>query len=187
VVVQVTKRNQNLANVLRVRTRTGRAMNEQAGLGPSEMIYRPPQNAAWEDAWRVTEGLLVMMRDEVRRHGAEFWIVTLSTDIQTDPDPAERQALMRRLGVDTPFYPDLRIRGLAQREGIPVVTLAPLLARYAAEHHVALHGFPGALLNAGHWNENGHRVAGEILAEELCAHASQEPARTAQGHDPVRY
>jgi hypothetical protein len=175
VVNRITRRKQRLADVLRHGTASGRPINADVGLGLSESAYRPPQDSDWETAWRITEGLLILARDEVRSHGAEFWITTLSTASQVDPDPAERQRLAKRLGIDSLFYPDLRIRALGSREHIPVVTLAMPMAEYAERHRIALHGFPGAYVNAGHWNESGHRLAGEILASSLCGRCYAEP------------
>jgi hypothetical protein len=46
--------------------------------------------------------------------------------------------------------------------------LAPELQQYAEQHQAFLHGF-GSDLGNGHWNSDGHRVAGELLAQKLCA------------------
>lgn len=136
-------------------------------LGTDNLIYREPLDATWQDAWRVTEGLLVEMRDEVRAHGAQFVVVTLSNGIQVHPDAAAREAFMRRVGATDLFYPDTRIKSLGEREGIEVFTLAPELQAYAERNKVFLHGF-GAELGNGHWNAEGHRVAGELLTQKLC-------------------
>jgi hypothetical protein len=90
-------------------------------------------------AWSVTEGLLLRMRDEVLAHGAEFWIATLANRAQLLPEPDQRRAFQRRLGIESPFYPDLRIRTLAERAGIPIVTLA-IPCGYAQSRHVYLNG-----------------------------------------------
>ncbi len=130
--------------------------------------YLPPKNRLTQDAWRVSEGLLREMRDEVRKHGAEFWIVTLDMPMQVDPAIGARESFRKRLGVDSLFYPDERIAEFAQREGIPCITLAPGLAKYATQKHVYLHGFFNTPLNKGHWNELGNLLAGERVAAELC-------------------
>ena len=44
----------------------------------------------------------------------------------------------------------------------------PMLA-YAEDHHVFLHGFKNTKTGEGHWNEQGHRLAGELIAARLCA------------------
>lgn len=136
-------------------------------LGTDNLIYREPPDATWEDAWRVTERLILEMRAEVEAHGARFVVVTLSNGVQVHPEPAARAAFMRRVGATDLFYPDKRIGKLCERENISVVTLAPAMQVYAERNRVFLHGF-GSDLGNGHWNQSGHRIAGELLAQSLC-------------------
>ena len=138
-----------------------------AELGADNLVYLEPNNPVWNDAWHVTEGLLVEMRDEVARAGAKFVIVTLSNGPQVLPDPKSREAFMRRLGITDLFYPDNRIKLLGARERIPVITLAPELQAFAEHNKVFLHGFGNDIGN-GHWNVTGNRVAGELLAKKIC-------------------
>lgn len=136
-------------------------------LGDDDDVYHEPKDAAWREAWSVTEDLITTMRDEVRAQGAQFLLVTLSTGIQVDPDPAARESLEKRFGVPDLFYADDRIAQLAKREDIPVLTLAPIFLTYAQDHHVRLHGFHGAR-NSGHWNELGHELGGDLMAQKVC-------------------
>lgn len=136
-------------------------------LGTDNMIYLKPADPVWNEAWRVTEGLILAMRDEVRAKGARFVVVTLSNGPQVLPDPKARQAFMQRFGIEDLFYPDRRIRSFAEKERIPVITLAPDLQAYAEKHRVYLHGF-GKDIGNGHWNEAGHAQAGELIAQKLC-------------------
>ena len=138
-----------------------------AELGADNLVYLEPNNAVWNDAWRVTEGLMVEMRDEVARGGAKFVIVTLSNGPQVLPDPKSREAFMSRLGITDLFYPDNRIKSLGTRERIPVITLAPELQDFAEHNDVFLHGFGNDIGN-GHWNVTGNRVAGELIAKKIC-------------------
>jgi hypothetical protein len=135
--------------------------------GLNTEVFRAPRNADWEEAWRVTEGLITKMRDEVQANGARFLVVTGSKGIQVDPDASRRAAYMKQLGVDTLFYPDLRIKALGERERFEVLTLAPALLEYATRNQVVLHGF-GATSGTGHWNATGHLVTGELIAKKLC-------------------
>ena len=141
-------------------------------LGVDNLIYRAPSDAVWNEAWSVTEELLVEMRDEVQSKGAKFLVVTLSNGIQVYPDEGARTEFLRRTGATDLFYPDLRIKSLGERAGFPVLNLAPALQAYADEHKVFLHGF-GAERGNGHWNALGHAQAGELIAESLCAGAAQ--------------
>jgi hypothetical protein len=136
-------------------------------LGTDNLIYLEPNNPVWNDAWRVTEGLIVEMRDEVSRAGAKFLVVTLSNGPQVVPDVRQREDFKRRLGIVDLFYPDNRIKALGSREGIPVITLAPELQSFADQNKVFLHGF-GKNVGNGHWNATGNRVAGELIAKKIC-------------------
>lgn len=136
-------------------------------LGADNLVYLEPANAVWNDAWRVTEELILEMRDEVNARGAKFVLVTLSNGPQVLPDPGLREAFMKRFGITNLFYPDDRIKSLGAREGIPVITLAPELQEFAERNSVFLHGF-GENIGNGHWNATGHRVAGELIAKKMC-------------------
>ena len=136
-------------------------------LGADNLVYLEPANAVWNDAWRVTEELILEMRDEVNARGAKFVVVTLSNGPQVLPDPKLREAFKKRFGITDLFYPDDRIKSLGAREGIQVITLAPELQEFAERNSVFLHGF-GENIGNGHWNATGHRVAGELLAKKMC-------------------
>lgn len=137
-------------------------------LGADNLVYLEPNNAVWNDAWRVTEGLIGQMREEVAQHQAKFLVVTLSNGPQVIPDANWRAAFAKRLGVNDLLYPDKRIKAFGDREGIPVVNLAPDLQAFADINNMYLHGF-GENIGNGHWNSMGHRVAGELLAKKICA------------------
>jgi hypothetical protein len=136
-------------------------------LGADNLIYLEPNNAVWNDAWRVTEGLIKLMRDDVAQHQKKFLVVTLSNGPQLIPDPAWREGFKKRLGIADLLYPDNRIKDFANREHIPVINLAPDLQAYADQTKKYLHGFDENIGN-GHWNLTGHRVAGELLAKKIC-------------------
>jgi hypothetical protein len=141
------------------------AGSDEAGL--EDNVYREPDDPAWQEAWRVTEGLLTAMRNEVEAKGAGFFVVTLSNSIQANPDRAIRQAFMNRLGVNDLFFPERRINKWGEHNGVPVLNLAPLLQAHADRTGLPLHGFKG-LSAKGHWNPSGHQLAGELIARKLC-------------------
>jgi hypothetical protein len=139
-----------------------------AELGTANMIYTEPADEVWRNAWSLTEALVATMHREVEERGARFFLVTLSNPIQAHPDRAARETFARRLGAADLFYPERRFKALGDREGFPVFNLAPELQAYAERDRVFLHGFAPDLGN-GHWNQTGHRRAGELLAQKLCA------------------
>ena len=150
---------------------------QQAGVNNLEfVIYGPPVRPEMQLAWRVTETLFLAVRDEVESHGAEFRIVTLATRPQVIPDAAKRAALMRKLGVENLDYADERIAGFAKQQGIDVIRLAPAMSAYAQAHSVYLNGFNTDNFGAGHWNETGHRLAAEIIANAFCRNSQANAA-----------
>jgi hypothetical protein len=145
---------------------TAKVAGHEPGL--DDEIYGPPPNTRWRDAWTVTEDLIIAMSRDVKAHDARLVVVTLSTPIQVYPDAAYREAYLHRVGGTDLFYPERRLDALGAREGFVVLNLAPSLQAYADQHHSFLHGFPNTQAGTGHWNELGHRLAGELIAQRLC-------------------
>lgn len=137
-------------------------------LGADNLVYLETNDPVWQQAWSVTEGLIKLMRDEVENRGSRFLVVTLSNSPQVLPDENVRREFMKRFLVKDLFYPDLRIKRFCEANGIAVLTLAPELQAYADRTREFLHGFKENP-SAGHWNQTGHRVAGGLIAEKLCA------------------
>lgn len=161
---------------IRIAMAAAKERAEKSGVDNLEYaIYAPPSLPSMQSAWKVTEGLLLAMREETAVHGAEFRIVTLATRPQVMPDPEKRAELMQKLGVPDFAYADQRIKQLGEISGIPVINLAPPLSTHAETHHVYLNGFNSSNLGAGHWNETGHRLAAEAIAAALCATPSALP------------
>ena len=136
-------------------------------IGIDNMIYLEPHDEDWKEAWRVTEGLIKQMRDEVKQKEAKFLLVTLSNAIQVYPDPAVRQRFLQHVGAGTMFYPNVRLKELADREQIDFLDLAQPMQAYADQNKVFLHGFGNDLGN-GHWNPEGHKLAADLIAQKLC-------------------
>lgn len=152
---------------------------EKAGVDNLEYsIYAPSSQQAMRDGWHVTEGLLVLMRDEVKAHGAEFRLVVLPTRPQVIPETWKRDALLQKLGVTNFNYADDQLREFCATEGIGIIPLAPALSAYANANGVYLNGFSPGNIGTGHWNETGHRVAAEAIAEALCGQGSKRQLQT---------
>lgn len=165
---RILKRREDIASGMK-----SRPLNSQiAEAGLDAMIYYPPIDPAWQDAWRVTEGTIRLMRDETKSRGAQFFVVTVSSSNQVNPDATARSNLLQQAGLKDFFYAEWRIKALGERENFPVLNLAPILQAYAEAHQVFLHGF-GETLGTGHWNQIGHQQAGEIISAWLCKDAAK--------------
>jgi hypothetical protein len=147
-----------------------KAMAAPGGMeqGLEAEVLKPPRDAMWEDAWRITEGLIAKTADFSRRNGAQFMVVTVPYAIQVDPDPKRREAMQAKLGLENLFYPDRRIAALAKDLDFIAVTLAPEMQPLAEKNQVYFHGFDNSGIGRGHWNAAGHRAAAQIIARRLC-------------------
>jgi hypothetical protein len=143
------------------------AVRNAEDIGIDNMIYVEPRDENWQEAWRVTEGLIKQMRDDVAQKQARFLVVTLSNAVQVYPDPIVRQKFLQHVGADNIFYPNQRLKALAERERIDFLDLAQPMQAYADQNKVFLHGF-GSDIGNGHWNANGHKLAAELMAQKLC-------------------
>lgn len=166
--IQLLNKAKNSWAQMRAGSRTKR-QDTRFDQGLYDQIYREPADANWREAWDVTEKLLQTMRQEVEAKGAKFLVVTLSIGIQVNPHADVREDFIRQVGATDIFYTDKRIQAFAQRNGIDDVTLAPDMLRYAEAHNIYLHGFSNTHMGVGHWNEEGHRVAAEMVSEHICA------------------
>jgi hypothetical protein len=136
-------------------------------------MYQEPSDELWKEAWNITENVLLLMRDEIAQKGAKFYVVVLTNADQVHPDPSVKTKYVQQYGKHDLFYPDRRIEKFCHQEGIPVLLLAPLFQEYANANQVYLHGFKSTFrssdnLGEGHWNQAGHRLAGENIATWLC-------------------
>jgi hypothetical protein len=59
-----------------------------------------------------------------------------------------------------------RIKELGDRKRIEILILAPSFLEFAERNQIYLHGF-GDTKEGVHWNEAGHKPAGELIAEKL--------------------
>jgi len=146
----------------------GAAPNVDIELGLDDSVFLAPSATAWKEAWQITERLIVATRDEVVAGGGRFLVVSIPIGIQVHPNPEVRTRFMRALHVDDLWYPESRIRELAQREHIDAIALGRSFQSYAETNQVYLHGFKNTRLGTGHLNENGHKLIGEALAKHLC-------------------
>ncbi len=135
--------------------------------GLDSRVYVPPQEAAWSSAWEVTEELLRRINQECHSQETPWLLVVLSNGVQVHPDRDLRESFRQAIGSPTLFYPEERLWQAAQRDGYPILCLAPELLNLAERDQEPLHGFPNSTPGFGHWNERGHRAASRLIADFL--------------------
>ncbi len=131
--------------------------------------FREPPNAAGKEAWKITDELVGIMAKEVQAKGAEFKVVTIMPPMPAHPNKQWRQGYMKIFEIQDWLYPTKRLQKLGQMHNFPVIDLVQAFDSYVAENQVFPHGFKNTSMCTGHWNSTGHKWAGEIIAEKLCA------------------
>jgi hypothetical protein len=124
---------------------------------------RPPDSPEMLEAWHVSEGLLDMLWEETRSHGARFWIAIVDSDAEAAPSAEFRDKFHRENRLNFPYYYETRVEDYGKKRGISTFQLAPEMRRFAVATNAVLHFDPGG----GHWNVPGHRIVGKIIAQEL--------------------
>lgn len=177
-VVQHSRLAQVVNRVRKVRRKSERqarnAGERTDELGLRDEVHVPPTTSEWREAWRITEGVLRLMRDESRSRGTPFALVTLTRGIQVTPDRARKDRFLRELGADDLYYPERRLADFGKRAGVPVLNLAPSMAQEAERRGVYFHAV-GESQGIGHWNTEGHRAAGERIAAWLAKGVAADP------------
>jgi len=142
--------------------------NLAAEEGLDETIYFEPPNDEWREAWEITEKLIAKIHEEVVARKKRMIVVTLSSGVQVHPAAGIQERYVKERSIEDLFYPDMRIKAFGEKHGIEVIMLAPSLAKYARASGKFLHGFEKTGLGRGHWNGEGHKRAGELIANSLC-------------------
>jgi hypothetical protein len=148
-------------------------------LGLRDEVQLAPTTPDWQEAWRVTEGVLRLIRDECRSKRTPFAVVTLTRGIQVTPVREEKERFLQQLSAKDLYYPERRLAEFGKREGIPVLNLAPSMAEQAVQRQVYFHSEYG-ILGTGHWNEAGHEAAGELIASWLAGQLTTRSTATSE-------
>jgi hypothetical protein len=131
------------------------------------MWVQAPASNEQENAWQVADGLLGLMAQDSRNHGAEFWLSTIGPEIEDNPSPMEKAKFLRAHNLASFDYAEKRLQSLAAVHGAQYISLETQLSEYTERNQVSIRGFFNTRPNYGHWNENGNATAALIVANSL--------------------
>ena len=124
------------------------------------------------EAWQVAEGLLRLIAEDTRRHGAELWMASIGPAVQESPDARNRMAYLEAQGYSGGNYSEDRFETFAKGERIPYIRISPRMLAHAERHGVSVRGFFNTPPHQGHWNVEGNSAAAGIVGDELLARSN---------------
>ncbi len=130
----------------RLRVLLGLPVDEADLLRPDEV----------EPAWQLERALLRELAQTVQQSGAQLLVVVLPEGLQVQPDIKVQMLPQRDYAVQE------RMRDVGRELGIPVFDLLPGMRRAYDRAHVPLF-----YLRDRHFTSAGHRVAAELILQEL--------------------
>ncbi|HEV7735587.1 MAG TPA: SGNH/GDSL hydrolase family protein [Candidatus Binatia bacterium] len=139
------------------------APGTRAGASPLE-VYLRDYPAQWRDAWRVTRGLILRLRQLATADGARFAVMIINAREEISPSRWEvAQAMTPGLRDGDVDKPHRLLTDFLTRRDIPFVAMRDeFRAAFGASD-----GLPGFFGWDLHWAPAGHALAAEIAAREL--------------------
>lgn len=135
----------------------------------SATSFREPENKDWKEAWNLTENLLILMNQEVQAKNAKFLLVVIGDPMQVHKDQTARNEFKIINKIENLLYPNQRLKSLGDRNNFSVLDLAQPFQIHAEKNNQCLHGFEkNNTLCGGHWNPEGHRLAAELITNQIC-------------------
>jgi hypothetical protein len=127
-------------------------------------IYRLAPKPAWDEAWHITEQMMLATRDLAKSNGSEFGIVLIPAAWDVESEAWEgildRLPAMRATAIDRD-RPSKLLSEFLHRNDVPVFNLLPdLRSRASAGAELYLRG-------DAHWTPAGHLAAADLLAEPI--------------------
>lgn len=154
---------------------TGEPPNYQVAY-PVDMGLYVAQNPAdpayevWENAWTITEKLIVQLRDLVEAQGSRFAILIIPD--RRAVHTSDWEALVARypdlLADADPRLPPDRVEQIATAHGILALNLTGTMRSWTVTHSADQRLY---YIGDGHFNAAGHQLTAETLAEWLLANA----------------
>lgn len=164
-------RNVRLYSLLRAtrdRFRNRGTGKDEKGVGESigldSYLFQAEYSNDWNTAWQVTKRLILELRTEVEKHGAELFVAIIPTQFQVHEDYwhrlVERSPSMKTTNWDM-VKPNRILSTFLNENNVGHIDLLSGFRRAATSEREYY------LVADGHWNEAGHELAAELITDKL--------------------
>lgn len=130
-------------------------------------VFRSNPEPVWEEAWEVTEALLIAFKKAVVEDGGEFVLMILVGPNEIDPMLKDK---LRESKISVPYdfdieYPTKRLMAFSKKNGIRAIALLPKFNQYKIIFELEAPYF--FYRCNGHWNPVGHYLAANNLVHYM--------------------
>ena len=139
--------------------------------GPDLLAEMYVDTPVMRGAWDVTYYLLSTMNLEIVAHHVLFLLTTLSSAMEVNPDSPARRRLAEKYRISDLLQPDERVASWAAGAGVHDLSTVQPFQRYVQSQGASLY------LSKGHFSAEGHRLAGDLIANSLCEMLARNPNR----------
>jgi|GEM_PF-1165624 len=132
-----------------------------------EKVYDP----IWESAWETTLSSFLKMHQLCQLNSCQLIIASFTSPAEISAYRGDTQKFLKEVEKSEPGYGKIRwdfkrpgriVKEFSEKHRISYVDLNPYLANYEQETGQRTH-YP----SDGHWNQNGHAVAAEVIFNYL--------------------
>lgn len=133
------------------------------------LVYMPPVKKEWVNAWKITENIIINIKEEVEENSGKLLVVSLPVYINTSKDGIE--ILKKRSRLDEipeefdVFYPSKKIQDITQKNNILLLKLEPYFIEYRDKFNLSEPYF--FYIGDGHFNPLGHFLTANMVAKYL--------------------
>lgn len=127
------------------------------------LVFAKEYGPEWKKAWEVTQVLISEIRKESENHGSHLAVVSIPFREQVYEDVWQSRLLKPEMnkGEWDLDKPDRLLARFLDDAGIPFLQLLPYFKK-AADKSKLYHS------EDGHWNVEGHHLAGQVIYNWLC-------------------
>jgi hypothetical protein len=155
----ITEATRRVISVKTISSNTSK-ISELKTACPSDLdVFNGNLTGDWDSAYAVTKKLITLLSDEVTSNSSKFCVMLIPDSYQvyqTESNCVTGKDLRK---------PNRFLRGIALSRNIPLFDLTDTFVSEHLQTGNYLYGF-GKNLGNGHWNENGHLLAAQIIASE---------------------
>jgi len=124
------------------------------------------------NSWELLESLLLKISKDLEINNSELITLIVSRAEIVDYEEEYVKEMAKKNNISNIFYPEDRLENFGKQNNIPIISISRYMSdlNWSKNNEITkFHGFNSSdSLGTGHWNENGHKFAGEIIGKKIC-------------------